>query len=167
MEYNFRQANIDDLPAIWSILEAAIARRKADGSDQWQDGYPNPVVIEKDIYQNQGFVLSCDGIIAGYCAVMINDEPAYASINGEWLSEGDFAVFHRVAISEQYLGKGLSKMMLSFIEDFARKNGLSSIKADTNFDNAAMQHVFTTAGYLHCGEVLMRGNARMAYEKLI
>ena len=167
MEYNFREAVLEDLPVIWSILEAAIARRKADGSDQWQDGYPNPAVIEKDINQNQGFVLSCDGIVAGYCAIMINDEPAYAEIKGEWLTTGDFAVFHRVAVSEQYLGKGLSKMMLSFIEDYARKNGLSSIKADTNFDNAAMQHVFTKAGYLYCGEVSLRGNTRMAYEKVI
>jgi hypothetical protein len=27
------------------ILQQAIARRKADGSNQWQDGYPNPEVI--------------------------------------------------------------------------------------------------------------------------
>jgi hypothetical protein len=30
-------------------FQQAIARRKADGSNQWQDGYPNPEVILNDI----------------------------------------------------------------------------------------------------------------------
>jgi len=167
MEYVFRKATLDDLPQIWAILQKAILRRKEDGSNQWQDGYPNPGVIQKDIEQNAGFVMTDGNTIAGYCAILINDEPAYAEIEGKWLTNGDFAVFHRVAISEDYLGMGLSRKMLEFIEDFALKNNLQSVKADTNFDNAAMRHVFEKAGYVYCGEVFFRGSPRMAYEKLL
>lgn len=167
MEYIFRKATLDDLPQIWVILQKAIIRRKEDGSDQWQDGYPNPEVIQKDIERDAGFVMTDGNTIVGYCAILINDEPAYAEIEGKWLTNGDFAVFHRVAISEDYLGRGLSSKMLNFIEDFAVRNKLQSVKADTNFDNGAMQHVFKKAGYIYCGEVFFRGSPRMAFEKVL
>ena len=167
MEYIFRRATLDDLPRIWAILQKAILRRKEDGSNQWQDGYPNPEVIQKDIARNAGFVMTDADTIIGYCAILINDEPAYAEIEGKWLTNGDFAVFHRVAISEDYLGKGLSRRMLTFIEHFALNNKLQSVKADTNFDNAAMRHIFEKAGYIYCGEVVFRGSSRMAYEKVL
>ncbi len=35
------QAKKEDADFIWSIIQFAIDQRKADGSDQWQDGYPN------------------------------------------------------------------------------------------------------------------------------
>jgi len=38
----FRKAALEDADDIWEILRRAIARRKEDGSNQWQDGYPNP-----------------------------------------------------------------------------------------------------------------------------
>ncbi len=167
MEYIFRKATLNDLPQIWVILQNAIQRRKEDGSNQWQDGYPNPQIVEKDIEQGAGFVLADGDSIAGYCAILINDEPAYSEIKGKWLTDDDFVVFHRVAISEDHLGKGLSGKMLNYIEDFARNNNINSVKADTNFDNGAMKHVFEKAGYVYCGEVFFRGSSRLAYEKLL
>ncbi|WP_449437370.1 N-acetyltransferase family protein [Pedobacter steynii] len=167
MEYIFRKATLNDLPQIWVILQQAILSRKEDGSNQWQDGYPNPTVIKKDIEQGAGFVMTDGDAITGYCAILINDEPAYSEIKGKWLTDDDFVVFHRVAISEDHLGKGLSVKMLNFIEDFARNNNINSVKADTNFDNGAMKHVFEKAGYVYCGEVFFRGSSRLAYEKLL
>jgi GNAT superfamily N-acetyltransferase len=168
MDYQFRQANIVDIPRIWEILQAAIARRKSDGSNQWQDGYPNPEVIEKDINAEAGFVLTEQhNTIVGYAAVLINDEPAYASIDGKWLTEEDFVVFHRVAIAEGYLGRGLAKTLLQSIEEYALSNRIYSVKADTNFDNLAMMKVFEKQGYVYCGEVYFRGSPRRAYEKVL
>ncbi|TCD01195.1 GNAT family N-acetyltransferase [Pedobacter psychroterrae] len=167
MEYIFRKATLDDLPPIWEILQDAIKRRKEDGSEQWQDGYPNPEGIKKDIAKDAGFVLTDGNTVAGYCAILINDEPAYAEIEGQWLTDGDFVVFHRVAISQHYLGRGLSKKILNCIEDFARENKICSVKADTNFDNPAMLGILEKAGYVYCGEVFFRGSSRMAFEKVL
>ena len=57
MNTNLRKATTKDADKIWKILQGAIARRKADGSEQWQDGYPNPVVVRADIDKEVGFVL--------------------------------------------------------------------------------------------------------------
>mmetsp|Transcript_8884 Transcript_8884/g.11097 ORF Transcript_8884/g.11097 Transcript_8884/m.11097 type:complete len:171 (+) Transcript_8884:207-719(+) len=167
MDFSFRQATLDDLDSSWKILEDAIRRRKDDGSDQWQDGYPNLSVITEDINKKIAYVLTCSNDIVGYCTILINDEPAYANIEGKWLSDGDYVVCHRLAISENYLGKGLAKKILKFIEEYALSNHIYSIKADTNFDNIGMLKTFEKLDYKYCGEVFLRGAPRKAYEKLL
>jgi GNAT superfamily N-acetyltransferase len=167
INYYFRKAKILEIYQIWEILQQAIIRRKDDGSNQWQDGYPNLEIVKKDIEKGQGFVLTDGETIVGYSAVLINDEPEYAKIAGKWLTNDDFVVFHRVAISEKYLGKGLAKMIIGHIEDFSLKNNIYSIRADTNYDNLAMLKIFEKSGFTFCGEVYFRGNARKAYEKVL
>lgn len=167
MNYHFRKAELSEIAPIWRILQQAVLRRKEEGSNQWQDGYPNPEVVQKDIEKGDGFVLLAGETIIGYSAILINNEPAYEKIEGNWLTNDDFVVLHRVAISEKYLGKGFAKMILGYIEDFARSNNIYSIKADTNFDNIAMLKIFENSGYSYCGEVYFRGSARKAYEKVL
>lgn len=167
MEHNFQKAKISDIPKIWNIIQDAILRRKADGSNQWQDGYPNPEVLQSDIEKEVGFVLTKSNTIIGYCAILINDEPEYANIEGKWLTNVDFVVFHRVAIAKTHLGKGFAKVIFNYIEDFALKNNIYSLKADTNFDNLEMISIFEKAGYTYCGEVYFRGGPRKAFEKVL
>jgi GNAT superfamily N-acetyltransferase len=167
MEYKFRKAELSEVPVIWEILQQAILRRKADGSNQWQDGYPNPSIIMQDIEKSVGYVLTDGDTVIGYTAVIINDEPAYKEIDGKWLTNDDFVVVHRVAISENHLGKGLARKIMGFVEKFALCNNIYSVKADTNFDNPAMMKVFENLGYVYCGEVYFRGSPRKAYEKVL
>jgi len=167
MYHHFRKALRHEIPLIWDILQQAIVRRKADGSNQWQDGYPNPEVVRNDIDKDAGYVLTVDDAIIGYCAILLNDEPAYANIDGKWLTDGDFVVVHRVAVSDSYLGKGYARKIFECIETFALSNHIQSIKADTNFDNIAMLKIFEKLGYTYCGEVYFRGNSRKAYEKVL
>lgn len=167
MQTIFRKAIATDVPQIWNILKDAILRRKNEGSNQWQDGYPNVHSIETDIERGSGFVLVKDEIIVGYIALLINDEQAYQHIDGKWLREGDFVVFHRIAVSEADLSRGFAKKMMEQAEEFARQHQIKSVRADTNFDNFAMLHLFEKLGYHYCGEVLMRNSPRRAYEKVI
>lgn len=167
METQFRKATPTDTPQIWKILQDAIVRRKADGSNQWQDGYPNPETIEDDIAKGAGYVLEIDSQIAGYVAILINDEPEYNNLQGNWLTNGDFVVFHRLAVAKEFTGKGIAQELFLEIENFAKDHDIHSIKADTNFDNDAMLHLFEKLGYKYCGEVYFRGSARRAYEKVL
>lgn len=165
MNYHFRKATITDIPKIWKIIQQAIVRRKNDGSQQWQDGYPNETVIQQDIAKGIGYVLTKDETITGYAAILFNDEPAYEQLKGTWLTNSDFAVVHRVAISDDYLGKGLAQKIFHFTEDLAIENNIFSIKVDTNFDNTPMLRILEKLGYTYCGEVTFRGSSRKAFEK--
>jgi GNAT superfamily N-acetyltransferase len=167
MNHHFRKAASTDIPQIWEILKGAIERRKKDGSQQWQDGYPNENSIREDIEKGNGYVLTDEKIILGYTAILINDEPAYDHLEGHWLSNGDFVVVHRLAISGSHLSQGLAQKIMLFTEGIAKLHAISSIKVDTNFDNIGMLRVFEKLGYTYCGEVMLRGGIRKAYEKII
>lgn len=167
MNYSFRKATTLEIPVIWEILQQAIVRRKQDGSEQWQDGYPNLQSVQNDVEKDQGFVLTEGEKIVGYSAVLINNEPEYAKIIGKWITNDDFVVVHRVAISESHIGKGLAIKIMQHIENFALTNSIYSIKADTNFDNAAMLKIFEKLGYQYCGKVYFRGGERKAFEKVL
>ncbi|MCL9806666.1 GNAT family N-acetyltransferase [Flavobacterium amniphilum] len=167
MKYQFRKALDSEIPQIWKILQQAIERRKNDGSNQWQNGYPNPETIQNDIAKGNGYVLTDQETVIAYSAVIINDEPAYLEIDGQWLTNGDFVVIHRVAISEDYLGQGLVQQMFGLFEDFALENNIHSIKVDTNFDNPAMLRIMDKLGYTYCGEVFFNGSPRKAFEKVL
>ncbi|MBT2623706.1 GNAT family N-acetyltransferase [Chryseobacterium sp. ISL-6] len=120
----------------------------------------------KSLTKVVGYVLTAEDVIIGYCAFMVDDEPEYANIiRGKWITNTSFVVFHRVAISKQYLGKGLAQLMLKFVEKIAVKKNIYSIKADTNFDNIGMLRIFEKHGYVYCGEVTFRGSSRKAFEK--
>ena len=92
IKYHFRKATLSEMAPIWNILQRAIQRRKEDGSNQWQDGYPDPAAVQKDIEKGEGFVLVEGETIIGYSAVVINYEPAYDQIEGNWLTNADFVI---------------------------------------------------------------------------
>lgn len=166
-EIKLRKAETEDRDIIWEILQQAIERRRKDGSKQWQDGYPNLNTVESDIAKGIGYVLTINGEIAVYSALLLNDEPAYDNIEGAWLSNGEFVVVHRVAVDEKFAGQGLVKKLFDHIEDFTRSHNISSIKVDTNFDNLAMLKILESKGYIYCGEVYVRGGVRKAFEKIV
>ena len=58
IDYRFRKALSNEIDQIWRILKDAIHRRKKDNSNQWQDGYPNRNIIQNDLDQGYGFVLT-------------------------------------------------------------------------------------------------------------
>lgn len=168
MNYSFRKATSKDIPQIWKILQGAIERRKNDGSQQWQDGYPNEDSVRNDIQKSAGYVLAApDESIIGYTAILINDEPAYDKLDGNWLSNGDFVVVHRLAVSGDYLGQGFAQEIMRHTEDIAKQHNIYSVKVDTNFDNLGMLRVFEKLGYNYCGEVMLRGGMRKAFEKVL
>jgi GNAT superfamily N-acetyltransferase len=166
-EIKLRKAEIEDRDIIWNILQQAIERRRQDGSTQWQQGYPNLDTVESDIAKGFGYVMTVEGEIAVYAALIMNDEPAYSTIEGEWLSNGEFVVVHRVAVDEKFAGQGMVKKLFDHIEEFTKSNGIQSVKVDTNFDNIAMLKILEGKGYSYCGEVFLAGGMRKAFEKII
>lgn len=162
-----RLAEMAELDTIWEILQDAIAQRKRDGSEQWQQGYPNLETVTKDIQDGYGYVVEEDEEVVAYAAIIFGVEPNYAKITGKWLSEGDYAVVHRVATAEAVKGKGVATQLFILIEELSRSKGIFSIKVDTNFDNQPMLRILEKLSYTYCGEIFFGGATRMAFEKLL
>src|SRR5690349_12038267 len=112
----FRKAVYLECEPIWQILQQAIERRRLDGSDQWQNGYPNEQTIHDDIANGNGYVLVDNSSIVAYAAIIFGFEPAYNDINGKWLTDGDYVVVHRVATSDNVKGKGIAAHIFREVE---------------------------------------------------
>lgn len=162
-----RKAKENEIPVIWEILQQAIEQRRKDGSKQWQDGYPNPATVQSDLQKGYGHVLVDNNTIIAYAAIIFDIEPAYEAIEGKWLTNGPYAVIHRVATSNLVKGKGMATQLFKLIEDLCISKKVYSIKVDTNFDNVPMLKIMDRLQYTYCGEVYFRGSARRAYEKVL
>lgn len=161
------KARFSDTAIIWEILQQAIEQRRQDGSEQWQNGYPNEQTVIDDITNGYGYVVIDDNAIIAYAAIIFGVEPAYTDIIGKWLTNSDYVVVHRVATSNSVKGQGVATKLFKLIEDLAIEHQVFSIKVDTNFDNLPMLKILTRLDYTYCGEIFFGGAPRKAFEKVL
>ncbi|MDR2683178.1 MAG: GNAT family N-acetyltransferase [Dysgonamonadaceae bacterium] len=162
-----RKARTEDMERIWQIILQAKEQMRLRNSRQWQDGYPAPENIARDIAQGYGCVLTLEKTVIAYAAVIFDGEPAYEHLRGQWLSDRPYVVVHRLAVADEMKRQGVATRYMQQIEALSRKKGVYSFRVDTNFDNLYMQKIFARLGFVYCGEVLYDANRRMAYEKLL
>ena len=162
----FRKATIEDIDQIESLIRAASKRLGAAGIDQWQRGYPNRESVECDVVNGVGMVLCEGNTILVYGAVIFTGEPAYEGLTGgKWLTHGEYAVVHRLCVSEIFVGMGFSKRFMSAAEAMA-SDSVKSMRIDTHPDNQIMQGLIKSLGYAYCGDVVIESR-RLAYEKIL
>lgn len=164
----FRKSSIDDIPEMMKIINQAQEYFRSKGIDQWQDGYPNEDNLKEDIGADESYVMLIDGKIVATVAISFRGESTYDKIyEGEWLSDRKYAVVHRVAISDEFKGRGLSHKIMSFSEEKCKEYGYKSIKIDTHEDNSVMRGLLEKNGFKYCGVILLEDGAeRVAYEKI-
>lgn len=168
MIFHLRRATKKDIDAIWDLLQQGIEKRKNEGSNQWQDGYPNREVVINDVDNSYGIVVENSfNEIVGYIAMIDEIEPAYEAIDGQWLSPCNekYIVFHRLIVNQSKPIKGLATWIMQNVEQLVLDKGIYSIKVDTNFDNIGMLRIFEKLDYQYCGKVYFRGSQRLAFEK--
>lgn len=162
----FRKATTADIDTIERMIKAASGRLGAAGIDQWQRGYPNRNSIEKDVEADVGMVLALGNEILAYGAVIFTGEPAYNDLTGgKWLTDGQYAVVHRLCVSEIFVGMGFAKQFMSAAEAMAAER-VKSFRIDTHPDNKIMQNLVERMGFTYCGDVVIESR-RLAYEKII
>lgn len=165
----FRQAKISDLDQIVEIIELSKKYLKETKVDQWQDGYPAKEDLRRDIESGNSYVLTNKDEIVATTVISLDGESTYNSIfNGEWITNEDYIVMHRVAVHDKYKGKGIFKELIKEAEVLALNKGISSIKIDTHRDNISMQRAVVKNDFKKCGIIyLEEGSERIAFEKVL
>ena len=165
----FRQAKISDLDQIVEIIELSKKYLKETKVDQWQDGYPAKEDLIRDIESRNSYVLTNKDEIVATTVISLDGESTYNSIfNGEWITNEDYIVMHRVAVHDKYKGKGIFKELIKEAEVLALNKGISSIKIDTHRDNISMQRAVVKNDFKKCGIIYLEdGSERIAFEKVL
>lgn len=107
------------------------------------------------------------GNVVAYGAVVFDGEPAYDAIDGAWLTDGDYVVLHRMAVTDGEKGRGVATEFMRRVEAMACGRGTGSMRVDTNFDNRYMLRMLGRLGFVYCGKVRYRSGERLAFEKTL
>ena len=165
MTYTLEEAQPQELQECWEIICEGRRFQQEQGFVQWTEQYPDLETIRADIQSKKGFVLKAQGRIAGYMCVDFDGEPAYDTIEGRWETEEPYAVVHRMAFARAFRGMGLADTAFSLVGRLCLSRGVRSIRADTDFPNARMQHVLEKNGFVQRGVVVFQGSGKLAYDK--
>ncbi|MBN7575950.1 GNAT family N-acetyltransferase [Clostridium sp. 2-1] len=165
----FRKALETDINDIMNIIKQAQAYFKEQGIDQWQNNYPNPETIRNDIANKHSYILLKDNNIVATAAVSFDGEKTYDSIyEGEWITNSQYAVIHRIAVDNTYKGLGLSSKIIKNVEELCLSKGVHSIKIDTHEENISMQRLLKKNKFQYCGVIYLEdGNKRIAFERTL
>ena len=168
-EIYLRRAQLQDLPAIMKIIDDAKELLKKNGSPQWQNGYPNQETLTQDIAMQTNWVLINDNKVAATATLQLTPEPTYRNITqGQWQQPDEpYATIHRVAISSDYRGQGLSKLLFSNLLTVGQMQGIKNFRVDTHRSNKAMQHIAENFNFKKRGIIKVNDQndpERLAYE---
>ena len=163
-----REATYSDIEGIVALYDAARAYFRGAGIPQWQVGGPDADSAFGDVEDGICYVvIGPDGGLEGTFVLDFSGEPAYDRItDGAWLTAGEYAAIHRVAVDPACKGRGVAGEMVAFAEARCRDAGVESLRCDTHEQNAAMRRMLEKAGFLLCGRVRYPvAGERVAYEK--
>ncbi len=164
-----REATYSDIDAIAALYDDARQALKSAGVDQWQKGGPNLDTAFADVEDGICYVVTdAEGLVAVFICDF-SGEPAYLSIlDGEWLSNSEYAALHRIAVSSRHKGRGVGSEIIAFIAGRCNENGVNSIRCDTHRDNKPMQRLLEKNGFVRCGKVYYWDcGERIAFEKIL
>ena len=165
----FRKAVETDVNNIINIIHQAQAYFKEHGINQWQNNYPSVETINNDIADKNSYVLLKDNNIVATAAVSFDKEKTYDSIyDGEWISNNEYAVIHRIAVDSDYKGLGISSQIIKNVEQLCLNKGVHSIKIDTHEENLSMQKLLKKNKFQFCGIIYLEDKSkRIAFEKTL
>ena len=165
----YRKAVIEDLVDIMEAIKDSREVLRLQGTGQWQDGYPDETQIRDDISKGRLFLtLADDGDIAGICALTYREEDYHHLYEGEWLTDLDYMVMHRVALKKKYQGQGYGKKIFETFIKQAKVEGFHSLRIDTHEGNKVMRHLIELFGFKYCGKTILKPDKdRMVFEKII
>lgn len=169
IKMEFRKSTEPDIKDIMNIVRQGQAYFRKNQIPQWLNGYPGYETIMNDIKKGYGYVLLRDKIITGTVAVSFDGEKTYENIyDGKWLSDGKYAVIHRIAVASDYKGLGFASVIIKNIEGICLLRDVHSIRADTHRANLSMQRLLKKNSFQYCGIIYLEdGSERIAFEKLL
>ena len=155
-----RLARSEDFPSLRAIYaEARLFMASQGNPTQWGKRHP-PMSLLKEFYQAQElYVLENEKGPYGAFALVKGEDPAYATLRGEWLSSAPYLTIHALA------SNGRVKGVFSTVLTFALTQS-SHLRIDTHENNALMRRRILEAGFVYVGKCSDGPRERLCYERL-
>ena len=140
-------ADLDSIAGIYSEIHDEIESGRA--SIGWiREIYPTRKTAEDSIRKGEMYVLEKNGEIIAAARINQVQGPEYD--NAVWsfsAAPEEVMVMHTLVVSPKHKGRGYGTEFVAFYEDFARKNGCTALRIDTNAINTAARALYKKLGY--------------------
>lgn len=162
------KATHDDATSIMELIKDCVIDMQAKGILQWNEDYPNLQAINTDVQTNSAHIIKFNSLCIATITLNEEQSPEYQEIT--WLKDDcKPLVVHRLAIHPSYQNQGIAKRLMLFAEQFAVRNGYTSIRLDTYSANSFALRLYEKLGYQNLGQVFfpMRELPFVCMEKII
>ncbi len=152
----FRKANKSDIERIWEIyLENHIEEEQGKAVIGWNRNiYPVKQTAEDALLRDDLFVLEDECGVMGTAVINHIQMDVYPM--GDWqfdAPEDEIMVLHTLVISTKVARKGYAKKFVAFYEEYAKEQGCSYLRMDTNERNVRARAMYEKLGYKEIGIV--------------
>lgn len=157
-----RNATAADLNNLQRIFSSARAYMTATGNpDQWTPDYPSDSLLLSEIAAGHCFAIEHDGSVCATFCFIEGDDPTYAEIEGNWLSNEPYATIHRIA------SDGTRGGIFHEVMEWGSKR-IGNIRIDTHEKNRPMLEAISREGFSYCGVIICHnGTPRLAFQKIV
>ena len=147
-----RKATKRNIDAILDITRACAKHMISQNILQWNAHYPSRDAFEKDLDRQELFVLETDNTIVSCIVISTLMDNEYIPIH--WLTPNSNNMYiHRLAVHPNYQGHGFAKHMMTYAEDYSKKNNYRSVRLDTFSQNKKNQNMYESRGYTKLGQI--------------
>ncbi len=156
-----RDAAMEDLVRIMRIYGSAQEYMIQSGNPtQWGHSYPSVAMVRSDIEKKTCKVIYDEQGVHGVFALLVDGEPNYDDIEGQWLNDDAYLTIHRVAGDGQV--HGIFRCIVAYCRHIS-----GNIRIDTHADNLTMQKLIEKNGFTRCGVIYVEdGSPRLAYQRV-
>jgi len=141
-----KASNID-LEKMYAITKSCGKQMIEKGIFQWNEFYPSKEVLQKDIELQQIWKLTESNSVVGIIVLTEIEDKEYKNV--KWITENNKNLYiHRLAIEPIFQGKGYAQALMTFAEDYARKNNYKSVRLDTFSQNKRNQYFYEQRNYI-------------------
>jgi len=159
-------ATANDLSALTALTAECIAAMRASGIDQWDEVYPHPDLLSRDIAAGTVSLLRDEKVVVGTITLDQNLDPLWEGMDWSRPDSGAAAV-HRVMVHPTRQGQGLARRLMAHAESRARERGSHSIRLDAFTSNPASLRLYEALGYRRTGTAVMRKGEFVCFEKIL
>ena len=151
-----RKATAKDIDAVEKLYDAIhTAEENGKQTIGWIRGiYPVRKTAEMALARDDLFVLEDDGKICGTSILNKIQVDSYAE--GHWeheVPDERVCVLHTLVIDPDSAGKGYGRAFVEYYETYARENGCTELRIDTNARNEVARAMYKKHGYTEIGIV--------------
>jgi len=147
-----RRAIEGDPQKVVATTQACARHMIAEGIFQWNEHYPSLSAFERDLVNQELYVLEVDKAVIGAIVISTRMDDFYQAI--EWLTPSTKnGYLHRLCVHPSFQGKGYARKLLDFAEDKLRNQGCLSVRLDTFSKNVRNQKLYEARGYQRLGDV--------------